>query len=154
MNTVFERFVYTALKEALGLSERQFPLGRRCRNLHLDSAQRVDLQPDLSWWSGGRCEFVGDVKYKAVNVAGIKHPDLYQLLAYTVAAQVPTGLLIYAAGEGTPARHKVTHAGKCLEVVSVDLKGAPPTILERMTAVASVVCSQRAVNLTRDRSCC
>ena len=31
---------------------------------------------------------VGDLKYKRVNVEGVKHPDLYQLLAYATAAYV------------------------------------------------------------------
>jgi len=146
MNVVFERFVHTALREALGLSERQFPLGLNGRDLHLDCAMRVELLPDLSWWSGGRCEFVGDVKYKAVNVAGIKHPDLYQLLAYTVATKLPTGLLIYASGEGEPARHVVTNVGKNLEVMSVNLHGTPSDILSQMQVVADVVSAQNWSN--------
>ncbi|MHB0960427.1 MAG: 5-methylcytosine restriction system specificity protein McrC [Pirellulaceae bacterium] len=102
MNQVFEDFVVIALRESLGLNERQFPQNARGRRICLDVASRVVLEPDLSWWQANRCCFVGDVKYKRVNAPGIKHPDLYQLLAYTVATDLPNGLLVYAAGEGEP----------------------------------------------------
>jgi 5-methylcytosine-specific restriction enzyme subunit McrC len=139
MNQVFEDFVILALREELRLSERAFPQGALGRGLRLDLAGRVTLQPDISWWAGARCLFVGDVKYKRVNVAGIKHADLYQLLAYTVAADLPGGLLIYAAGEGEPAVHRVRHAGKALEVVTLDLSGDPDAVLRQIAGVAERV---------------
>ncbi len=87
MNEVFENFVVVALRDVLRLSARTFPQGASGRPLRLDSAERIALKPDLSWWDGGACTFVGDVKYKRVNVAGVEHHDLYQLLAYTVSAR-------------------------------------------------------------------
>jgi hypothetical protein len=71
-----------------------------------------------------------------VSAAGIKHPDLYQLLAYTVAADLPCGLLLYAAGEGEPVVHEVVEVGKRLEVVTLDLSGNPDEILEQVAGVA------------------
>jgi len=121
MNEVFEDFVRIALREELGLTPREFPSGGRCPSLFLDRAHRVSLEPDLSWWSTKACRFIGDVKYKAVNVAGVKHPDLYQLLAYVTASGLPSGLLVYAAGEGKPATHDITLAGKLLHVRSLEL---------------------------------
>jgi 5-methylcytosine-specific restriction enzyme subunit McrC len=47
MNKAFEDFVVVALREALGLSERQFPQAAKGR-LRLDEAGRVGLEPDLS----------------------------------------------------------------------------------------------------------
>ena len=108
--------------------------------LCLDESRRVGLEPDLSWWRGGRCRFVGDVKYKRVNVAGIKHPDLYQLLAYVTAADLPAGMLIYAAGEGSPARHCVRHAGKKIVVESLGLAGPPSDILRQIDRLAGIAC--------------
>jgi 5-methylcytosine-specific restriction enzyme subunit McrC len=136
MNEAFENFVVIALREALGLSERQFPQGLGRNSLALDNASRVQLAPDLSWWEGGKCKFIGDVKYKRVNAAGIKHPDLYQLLAYTTAADLPKGLLIYAAGQGDSALHEVVNLGKRLHVVSIDLQGSPQLILAEITRLA------------------
>jgi 5-methylcytosine-specific restriction enzyme subunit McrC len=139
MNEVFETFVVVALREALGLSERVFPQHAKGRSLFLDQAKVVRLEPDLSWWDGPRCTFVGDAKYKRVTVAGINHPDLYQLLAYTVATDLPGGLLVYAAGEGDPAAHRVTHLGKVLEVVPLDLRGGPREILAQVNELARCV---------------
>lgn len=137
MNQLFEDFVVTALREALGLSERTFPQNAARRTLTLDEAGKVRLEPDVSWWRGGRCRFVGDVKYKHDAAVRGKHPDLYQVLAYAAAADLPGGLLIYAAGEMESGVHHVRHVGKRLEVVSLDLAGSPPEVLEQVASVAS-----------------
>lgn len=143
MNRVFEDFVYLSLRDSLELSSKQFRRPRQGLDLHLDIARRVNLEPDLSWWEQGRCVFVGDAKYKRINVAGIKHPDLYQLLAYATATDLRGGLLIYAAGEGIPARHEVVFAGKRLEVASLDLQGTPTEILAEIKVLAGRVRAQR-----------
>ena len=65
MNDVFQEFVTVALREALGVSGRVF-LERSIPSL--DEAGRVHLRPDLTWWHGGECLFVGDAKYKKVEV--------------------------------------------------------------------------------------
>lgn len=143
MNVVFEDFVAIALREALGLSERLWGRHARGRNLRLDRARKVKLEPDLSWWEGTDCVFVGDAKYKRVNVPGIKNPDLYQLLAYTIAAGVPEGLLVYAAGEGEPACHEVVMAGKRLRVEVLDLSGSQEDILARTVELAAVIREMR-----------
>ena len=100
------------------------------------SGRRIRLRPDLSWWEGSKSVFVGDVKYKRVQVAEIEHPDIYQLLAYTIATDLPGGLLIYAADEATPAEHVVPLAGKRLRVATLDLRDDPEDILERVNGLA------------------
>lgn len=137
MNQLFEDFVVTALREALGLSEKSFPQNARRRTLTLDEAGRIRLEPDVSWWRASRCRFVGDVKYKRDVAARGKHPDLYQVLSYAVAADLPGGLLVYAAGEDRAGVHRVRHLGKRLEVVSLDLGGSPREVLAQVAAVAS-----------------
>lgn len=144
MNQVVENFVVVALRDALRLSARSFPQGNAGRWLALDARGRVRLKPDLSWWDGNHCLFVGDVKYKRVNVAGVLHPDLYQLLAYTIASDLPGGLLIYAAGEREPAIHEIVNPGKRLEVVTLDLSGSPDNILAQIAGVAGRVRRLRA----------
>ena len=128
MNQVFEDFVLAALRDRLGLGPAEMPAPRQQRPLHLDAAKRLRLQPDLTWWRNGRCVFVGDVKYKSLDTAGVRHPDIYQLLAYTIALDLPTGLLLYAAGEGEHAEYEVPHAEKRLSVVPIDLRGEPDRI--------------------------
>jgi 5-methylcytosine-specific restriction enzyme subunit McrC len=137
MNKVFEDFVVVALREALQLSEGQFPqgLGRS----RLDRAGRVRLEPDISWWEDGDCVFVGDVKYKKVRAEGVNNPDLYQLLAYVVANRLPVGLLIYAAGEDEPAVHEIVYIDRRIEVMTLDLLGDPDRILGQIQQVAQRV---------------
>lgn len=150
MNRVFEEFVYLALRDALKLSEKQFRRQAKGHSIYLDDSRRVVLEPDLTWWDHEQCVFVGDVKYKRINVPGIKHPDLYQLLAYTVATDLPNGMLIYAAGEGVPAEHDVVFVNKRLEVVSIDLEGVPSRILEQMRGLAERVRAQRSDRIGGD----
>ena len=119
MNRVFQEFVTVALREALGVSERVF--GERDID-SLDEEGGVGLKPDLMWRDGSRWVFVGDAKYKRTD-GGVPNADLYQLLAYATAVDLPGGLLIYAQGEEKPALHTVRHSGKQLEVAALDLSG-------------------------------
>jgi len=137
MANVFEAFVHTALKEAFGLTDRTFPKNAADHPLHLDAARRVRLRPDLSWWQHGHCVMVGDVKYKKTIDGGGKEPDLYQLLAYTTAAHVNAGYLIYAAGETDPTTHTITTADKQLHVVTLQLANEPDDILNEISELAT-----------------
>lgn len=139
MNRVFEDFVAIALRESLKLPERVFVPEMKGKRLVLDHAGKVNLRPDLSWWESGRCVFAGDVKYKNLYSDRIIHPDLYQLLAYTIAADLPGGLLIYAAGETDEATHTIPYANKELRVMTLDLEGTPDVILQRIDDVATEV---------------
>lgn len=159
MNQVFEDFVVVALRQALGLSEHTFPQGAAGKRIALDQVGAIHLRPDLSWWDGATCTFVGDVKYKRLQTADGEHADLYQLLAYTIATGVPGGLLIYAApedGAPAPVSHRVlpiTHgdsparAGraekekekekeKILRVVALDLSRSPKALLKTIAGIA------------------
>lgn len=144
MNELFEAFVHRALRETLNLPEAEFPRG--AGGLRLDQAGRIALVPDLSWWTRGRCTFVGDVKYKRVSAAGVKHPDLYQLLAYVTATDLAAGLLIYAAGEAEPTRHHVEKAGKTLMVTALDVSGPPASILAQVSRLAELIRQMRSFN--------
>jgi 5-methylcytosine-specific restriction enzyme subunit McrC len=134
MNRVFEDFVVVALRDALGLDAIRMPQGKRA---YLDAAGRVPMKPDLSWWTGRECRFVGDVKYKRTEVG--EHADLYQLLAYVVTAGLDQGLLVYAAGEGEPVAHSVRHVGARLEVHTLGLSGPPEAILMEISRLAGHV---------------
>ncbi len=136
MNDVFQEFVTTALREALGVSERVF-LEKSIPSL--DTEGRVRLRPDLTWWQGGRCLFVGDAKYKRISDRDVRHADLYQLLAYATALDLPGGMLIYAQGEAKPTVHQVRHAGKRLEVAALDLSGTLEQVLARVQRLAERV---------------
>jgi 5-methylcytosine-specific restriction enzyme subunit McrC len=144
MNKVFENFVVTALRDSLRLDRRSFPQGSTGHKLHLDQARHVRLRPDISWWQRERCVFVGDVKYKRVALAGYEHPDLYQLLAYATAANLPGGILIYAHGEHPESAYSVRHCDRELRVLALSLAGQPDEILAQIDAVAAEVKSLRS----------
>ena len=131
MNVVFQEFVTVALREALGVSGDVF-LEKVVRSL--DEEGKVHLRPDLTWWDGRECVFVGDAKYKRID-GSVPNADLYQLLAYATALDLPGGLLVYAEGED--ATYQVRHSGKRLEVAALDLSGTLDVVLERVGHVAN-----------------
>ena len=139
MNVVFQEFVTTALREELKdtpgalLSDGELKGDRR---ISLDKEQRVNLEPDLTWWRGGRCLFVGDAKYKNLTDRSVPNADLYQLLAYTTALNLPSGTLIYAQGEAEPRTYEVSYIGKRLEVVALDILRPLDDVLEQVRSIA------------------
>ena len=141
MNKVFEEFLYVALREALGLPGRQW---KHEKSLTLDEAGHISMKPDLSWWPSGTAGngsqpiFVADAKYKKLEQWGFEHADIYQMLAYCTAAKLSSGLLVYA-GKGESSAHKIKHAGKTIEIASLDLAGTPEDILAEVRRLAEHV---------------
>ena len=140
MNKVFEEFVTTALRESLSVSDRVL---RAQRHVPLDEGKRVSMYPDLTLWDGRRCVFVGDAKYKKTVSQRVPNADLYQLLAYTTALDLPSGLLIYAKGEDEPATHTVEHASKRLQIAALNLGGNFDAVLADVGRIAKLVRAQR-----------
>ena len=86
--------------------------------------------------------FVGDAKYKRVTVESVPNADLYQLLAYVTALDLPGGLLVYAEGQADTA-YPVRHSGKRLEVAALDLSGTLDEVLDRVRDLAVKVTALR-----------
>ena len=129
MNVLFQEFVTQALRETLEVSANTL---RAEKKVHLAVDKKVNMYPDLSWWDGETCTFVGDAKYKKVDDRSAPNADLYQMLAYTTALDLPGGILIYAKGEADTATYVVRHAGKRLEVFALDLSGSLDQVLARV----------------------
>ena len=141
MNIVFQDFVTVALREELGISERVFCSDNQLKGqrlIYLDEKRNVKIEPDLTWWDGGGCVFVGDAKYKVADQS-VPNSDLYQLLAYVSALDLPGGMLIYAKGESEPVTHQVRHSRKQLEIAALDLSGSLDEILNRVKDIADRV---------------
>lgn len=138
MNKLFEDFIRVALKEALGLSAREFPQGAAGHRLSLDDDGQVDLKPDLSWWQQGTCVFVGDCKYKKTNGA-VPNADVYQMLAYLTALDLNEGLLFYAKGEDQNRDVNIHSAQKRIHVRTVDVSRDPLKVLQDVEGLASLV---------------
>ncbi|MFE7631581.1 McrC family protein [Kocuria sp. NPDC057446] len=149
LHDVFEQFVRTALREAGGLTETEFPNSWRGRGLSLAESGQVPLAPDLGVRIGGRWRFVGDVKYK--RDAGFGHEaDLYQLLAYATATGLPEATLIYAQGPRARIVHEVRHAQKRLYVRHLDLSASPQEVLNQVHALAERVNTRQDIELSTD----
>lgn len=138
MNDLFEDFVYAAIGRRLP------PVASWLKEkaLYLDEERRVRLEPDLSWWRGGKCLFVGDAKYKRTK-KGENH-DLYQLLAYCEATGRREGMLIYA--EGAPTTHVVRRSGVRLEVAGVDLEAPLEQLEARLDEIAAAIAAGAGIS--------
>lgn len=143
MNTLFQEFLIAALREALGVSEQTLRSDRDVPGTWLATGRQLRIKPDLSWWDGPICTFVGDAKYKNLSGSSVPSPDLYQLLAYATALNLPGGLLVYAHGEADPASYLVVHAQKRLGVTALDLLGELATVLQQVERVAQQVLALR-----------
>ena len=78
----------------------------------------------------------------------VPNADLYQLLAYVTALDLPGGMLIYAEGEADPVIHDVRNSGKRLEVAALDLSGTLEEILHRVGKLAGRIRRLRNETLT------
>lgn len=83
------------------------------------------------------CIFVGDAKYK--TTAQGKNDDLYQLLAYCIATDLNSGMLVYAEAPFGGTRHQVLHAGPTLIVETLDLAAPLPDVQARCTELAEQI---------------
>jgi 5-methylcytosine-specific restriction enzyme subunit McrC len=132
---IFEDFVTVALAESLptyvpGTANRQYPCV-------LDEAGAVRMRPDLVWRVGGNAAAVVDAKYKQEKPDGYPNADLYQLLAYCTALGLRRGHLVYAKGNGQPARHVVRRAGVEIVCHALDLTLRPAELLSRVDELAT-----------------
>ena len=139
MANVFEDFVVTAIREHLKLSRSEMPRANEIHpQLYLDEGQLVRLKPDISRWEGSRCVAIGDVKYKPIADAGVIHADIYQLLAYAVANDLPEASLIYAMPKSEQVglkllnTHKIVGAGALINVFALDLTTSPGEVLRQI----------------------
>ncbi|MGY1637889.1 McrC family protein [Geodermatophilus sp. SYSU D00742] len=135
MNAVFENFVRAALREQLGVDSRAFPAAGRGHRVHLDVEHLVTLEPDLSWWAGDRCLFVGDCKYKR-TIGTVPNADVYQMLAYMTALQLAEGMLVYAAGEDVHGDLTIRYAGQQIHVRTIDVTTPPAEVLEQVRSLS------------------
>ena len=140
MNVVFQEFVTEALRDDLGVSPQSF--GERYID-SLDCEKHIRLKPDLTWRNGSQYVFVCDAKYKKIVHDRIPNADLYQLLAYVTALDLPGGLLIYAQDEAEPREYRVRNGGKRLEVAALDLSGTLDDALIRIKGLARKVLALR-----------
>lgn len=151
MPLLFEEFVTVALREELEQLYGGQVVGQ---DLHfLDQAARVRLYPDIVWYRRDRPALVADAKYKSEQPAGYPNADLYQMLAYCTALRLGRGHLIYARGDGEPARHVVREAGIEILALALDLDAEPQALLAQIGTLAMhLAAGESAEAIDNDRS--
>jgi 5-methylcytosine-specific restriction enzyme subunit McrC len=146
MHRIFEDFVTVSLGEAI---ERQSGRTQRQASAWLDEAGMARMRPDLVWTtSAGIPQGVVDAKYKAEKPEGFPEADLYQLLAYCTALELPVGHLVYAKGSGeTERRHVIRGSG--VEIVQhvLDLTQPPRGLLGQIQRIAAAITDGQAHSL-------
>lgn len=133
MNSVFERFVCSAVADVLsGRGGRPAPQDHTWR---LDERGTVRLRPDLVVYdTRGVPSVVLDTKYKVTDGTSVPSSDVYQMLAYCTALELDRGHLVYARADDIPAL-VVRHGGPAIEVHSLDLSVPPPLIWTQIRAL-------------------
>lgn len=116
---------------------------------HLDEARRVALRPDIVWKKHGTPAAVIDAKYKAEKPTGYSNGDLYQLLAYCTILGLAQGHLVYAKGNGEPARHVVRQSGIEILCHAVDLSLPPDSLINQIRDLSRVIASAHRVGHAR-----
>jgi 5-methylcytosine-specific restriction enzyme subunit McrC len=145
MAKVFEDFVTVALREALapnpGHAVAQYPG-------HLDVQGKIAILPDVVHVVADQPVAVFDAKYKLED-ASSRYPnaDVYQMLAYCTALQLPRGWLIYAQGSAPPGVQRVRHTSIDIVQDPLDLAAAPADLLRQIDTLAAA-----ALGLIREES--
>jgi 5-methylcytosine-specific restriction enzyme subunit McrC len=143
MPRLFEDFITVALRETI-VSAYGGRLESQLRS-YLDEASHVVLRPDIVWKKHGSAVAVIDAKYKAEKPAGYPNADLYQLLAYCTILGLPEGHLVYAKGNGEPARHVVRQSGIEILCHAVDLSQPPDSLINRIRDLGRTITTAHRV---------
>jgi 5-methylcytosine-specific restriction enzyme subunit McrC len=143
MAKVFEDFVAVALREALaphpGHTEAQYPG-------HLDEQRKIAILPDVVHVVADQPVAVFDAKYKLEDASSsYPNADVYQMLAYCTALQLPRGWLVYAQGSAPPGVRRVRHTSVDIIQYPLDLAASPADLLRQVDMLA-----RTALGLTRE----
>ena len=145
LNKVFEDFVSTALRQALRTygGEVRFQHSDR---LDTEGPVALQLKPDITWWSHGRCLAVVDAKHKSIANQTMPNADAYQMLAYCTALRRHRGFLVYAKDSGErERRHVIRNSPYALDVRVLDVECEPDVLLSQVDELASVLAASAGV---------
>ena len=137
MSQVFEDFVGTALREAMG----SYPGEMRLRynalfNEAVRDSDRIVVQPGAVHLLGGQPVMVYDAKYQAASDVGASpSADHYRMLAYCTSLRVPTAWLIYP-GAGEVKLRRILHTDIDIVEFPLDLSRPPSEILAAVADLA------------------
>jgi len=104
MNEIFEAVLERGLTETFANSSMRIKSQVTNNDLFQDGSRRISIRPDIVAEADGVAQFVGDAKWK-LDEQRSREPsneDLYQILSYQVAYDVP-GVLFYPSQGGNVA---------------------------------------------------
>ncbi|WP_028851086.1 McrC family protein [Thermocrispum municipale] len=134
MARVFEDFLTVALREALTDHTGHCVLQA---GHHLDEDRAIRMIPDFVHYADdGTPLAVADAKYKTEKPQGFPDADLYQMLAYCTALNLPEGHLVYAQGKVPHTRHRIRNAGVVIHQHALDLDQPPGDLLSSVALLA------------------
>lgn len=107
----------------------------------LDVEGKVEIKPDIVWKVDGGVRAIIDAKYKAEKPSGFPNADVYQMLAYCIRHGVPTGHLVYAAGNEKPARYTIAESGTTIVCHALDLDRPPLEISVQIDQIVEAAAS-------------
>jgi 5-methylcytosine-specific restriction enzyme subunit McrC len=126
---VYEDFVGRVLQEIL--RPAGFDVDLQVSDWRLDVAGEIRMRPDIVISRGGRIVTVADTKYKVWGDSAGSPPnaDVYQALAYAVAAGIPQVHLLYVSGDVTTRTYEIRQTGTTVVAHPMDLSGDPGHLL-------------------------
>jgi 5-methylcytosine-specific restriction enzyme subunit McrC len=143
MNDVFQRFVHTALEEALGCDlSREHPGQLATSTTSGDEVARGGLPRKYDTalvGPTGAVQVVIDAKYKLHKAASAARDDVHQMLAYCIAEQLHDGVLVYVKAGQPEVVHSIKHVGVRIHVLTVDLDRDIETTLADIRRIAKLI---------------
>jgi 5-methylcytosine-specific restriction enzyme subunit McrC len=114
LGRIFERYVGTAVREAIGEGVRVQP------TIQVGGPAGIAIRPDLVVERGGKASAVADTKWKRLPATAA---DLYQAIAYATALGAGRAVVVFP---GRSDRERIIDVGPVrLEVRTVDVGGTP-----------------------------
>lgn len=134
MERLFERYVISVLEQ--GAREWGQRLGAHDRT-YVDRESRFKVIPDMTIYADGRPLLVVDAKYK---LESDRH-DIYQMIAYCHALDIPRAVLVYPSSQTTPEGRATVKGPGQLEVhqLPLDLRGGSAQLAEQGRELAEAV---------------
>lgn len=114
----------------------------------LDVDGKIEIRPDIVWKVDGQVRAVVDAKYKAEKPSGFPNADVYQMLAYCIRHDVPTGHLVYAAGNEEPASYTIAQSGTTILCHALDLDRSPGEISAQVDEIVEAAIRPSSVLFT------
>ena len=136
MDDLFQRWIAQELDLRLAPQMRI----ERDEDVWLDEGRAVTMAPDLVVRRGSEVVLVGDAKYSMGADGSMASRDYLELVAYTTAMGLPTGLLIHCNSDRAPESEIVIrNAGTRILCRPIRLDGSYAAVCRSLDALAELV---------------